>query len=90
MVLPLPEQIPRLKCLGNIIRQARYPFSIYWLSKQCGYSPSYVSRLERGLRRPRRETLAAISRALGLNLNQLVEIAGPGLAPPSKFPKKRD
>lgn len=88
--IPTAEEIPHLFRLGCELRFARGKMSLRRLAKLTGYSAGYLCRLERGLRRPRQETLAALSVVLGIDLGRLLELCGPALAPPPRFLQDAD
>ena len=64
--------------LGAFIRDQRQrsALSVRKLADQAGISNPYLSQIERGLRKPSADILAAIAGALGLRTEHLFERAG--------------
>jgi transcriptional regulator with XRE-family HTH domain len=69
---------PNVKDLGAFIRdqRERSAMSVRKLADQAGISNPYLSQIERGLRRPSADILAALAGALGLRTEYLFERAG--------------
>ena len=83
--IPTPQERPYLIRLGCRIRAARAGrFSLRELEAPTGYSAGHLSRLERGLTRPRETTLRAIAGPLGIPVEELITLCGPALAPPKR------
>lgn len=94
---------PHLEAMGARLRELREQqgVSARWLAANARCNVSTVSRLERGLRRPRRSMLLRLVATLGLLggvagtdtprawAQELLKLAGPTLAPESAFPKAR-
>lgn len=72
------EGRPRLRELGQYIRQQRYnaELSLRHLAKLAGVSNPYLSQIERGLRKPSAEILQAIAKALSISSETLYVKAG--------------
>lgn len=99
------EEVPHLQALGQAIRDLRFDgddlvVGIGALSQRAQVPPLSLRRIERGVRRTRRSTLARIATAAAaLNsesgpadttLERLVTLAGPSLAPESPWQKRID
>jgi transcriptional regulator with XRE-family HTH domain len=69
---------PNVTDLGAFIRDQREKsaMSLRKLADQAGISNPYLSQIERGLRRPSGDILAAIAGGLGLRAEYLFERAG--------------
>ena len=69
---------PNVTDLGAFIRDQREKsaMSLRKLADKAGISNPYLSQIERGLRRPSGDILAAIAGALGLRTEYLFERAG--------------
>jgi transcriptional regulator with XRE-family HTH domain len=64
--------------LGEKIKQLRKAadFSMRELAIKSGLSPEYISRLESGdIESPGLETLRSISKTLGIDLNEVVQLS---------------
>lgn len=86
-----PEEIPYLEAVGAEIRRLRdgQGLSRTVLGRWVGMSPRYLQWFEAGCRRPRRSTLARLAHVLGADLEGLVKLAGPAMAPESKSSRIR-
>ena len=64
--------------LGDIIRRQREVrrLTLRTLSELTGISNPYLSQIERGLRAPSEQVVAAIARTLELNADELYDLAG--------------
>jgi transcriptional regulator with XRE-family HTH domain len=86
----MTEPIP---ALGERIRQLRHAAGMTQqsLAVAAGLSISVVVQLENGLRDdPRISTVAALARALGVTIDELIPTTGQGEPPPAKkTPRKR-
>lgn len=69
---------PNVKDLGAFIREQRErsAMSMRKLADKAGISNPYLSQIERGLRRPSADILAALAGALNLRTEYLFERAG--------------
>lgn len=54
------------------------------VAERAGIAPQYLSELERGLKDPSSEVLAAVSGALGVSVLELTRRAGQRLAPAAR------
>lgn len=85
-VRPQPEPLWR-QVVGEILREERSERgeTLVETAQRAGVSPQYLSEMERGLKEPSSEMLAAVSGALGLTLLDLTlgvaERVAPAVAP---------
>jgi transcriptional regulator with XRE-family HTH domain len=88
-MMTMTEPIP---ALGERVRQLRIAagMSQQTLAVAAGLSISVVAQLEQGLREdPRISTVAAIARALGVTIDELMPKTGPGEPATAKKTRKR-
>ncbi|MGY1617117.1 helix-turn-helix domain-containing protein [Geodermatophilus sp. SYSU D00691] len=69
---------PTASAVGDFIREQRHAarVSVRELARSAGVSNPYLSQVERGLRKPSAEVLAAIARGLKISAETLYEQAG--------------
>jgi transcriptional regulator with XRE-family HTH domain len=96
---PIPdEQVPHLLALGKEVRRLREVagMSRRTVAERALCRPATLSRIERGTRRTRRSTLQRLLAAMvdeddvAELLEELCQIAGPGLAPESPYAARLD
>lgn len=77
------ETIVALDAVGARLRRRRLALglSLRDVQRRCGLTPSFVSKVERGLARPSMETLFQLARALGSDPRDLVDADGAPLVP---------
>ena len=88
----VPAAEPLLRELtGEVLRDARRTAGqrLVDVARRAGVSPQYLSEIERGLKDPSSEMLAAVAAALGLSLEELLGEAVRRLAPVAPAPPQR-
>jgi hypothetical protein len=84
---PAPPEFAPLwrEAVGDVLRTARHERGdrLSDTARRSGVSPQYLSEMERGLKDPSSEMLAAVAGALDLTLHDLTRAVSERLAPAS-------
>ncbi|HZU55543.1 MAG TPA: helix-turn-helix transcriptional regulator [Actinocrinis sp.] len=88
---PVPEPLWR-EVLGEQLRELRRrnQKTLTETAARAGISPQYLSEVERGLKEPSSEMIAAVAGALGTTLGGLTESVAAELRPTHKASWRRD
>lgn len=78
-------EVPHLEALGRRLCELREAAGLSQarLADSAELSPTHIASLERGTRRTRASTLERLGGVLGADVEELIGLAGPALAPES-------